>query len=143
MTHTYSILAISWVPKDISIMIIFLYKKIRIFCGDPQKIVSLISKGASVFVCASLIKCPLSWDPATKLNWSINMKVTRNENNPHAISYAKFLLDAPENNLVIGITENANIIRIPNDLLINDDLHDTSSMKFINQDATYLRHNNM
>ena len=53
------------------------------------------------------------------------MKVIRNENNPQAISFPKFLLDVRENNSAIEIIDYTDIIRILNDLSINNDLTNT------------------
>ena len=61
---------------------------------NDRQILPVIPKGArSVIVNASLIKCPLIWDNATKLNLTINMRVVLNGNNPQAITFAKYLLD--------------------------------------------------
>ena len=53
------------------------------------------------------------------------MKVIRNENNPQAISFPNFLLDVRENNSAIEIIDYTDIIRILNDLSINNDLSNT------------------
>ena len=93
MTHTYNILAVSRMLKDITITNNdnFFGGKIVIFCGDPRQTLPVIPKASrSVVVNASLIKCPLRWDSAVKLNLSINMRVIRNGKNPQSIQFAKF-----------------------------------------------------
>ena len=86
MTHTYIILAVSRMLKDLNNNDNFFGGKIVIFCGDPRQTLPVISKASrSVVVNASLIKCLLIWDSAVKLNLSINMRVIRNGNNPQSI----------------------------------------------------------
>ena len=86
MTHTYNILALSRMLKDVTNNDNFFGGKIVIFCGDPCQMLPVIPKASrSVVVSASLIKCPLIWDSAVKLNLSINMRVIRNGNNPQSI----------------------------------------------------------
>ena len=53
------------------------------------------------------------------------MRVIRNGNNPQSIQFAKFLLDVGENNPTIERIQNTDIIKIPNDLLIHNDLPNT------------------
>ena len=53
------------------------------------------------------------------------MHVIRNGNNPQSIQFAKFLLDVGENNPTIGRIHNTDLIIIPNDLLIRNDLPNT------------------
>ena len=90
--------------------------KIVIFCGDPRQTLHEIPKASrSVVVSASLIKCPLIWDSAIKLNLSINMRVIRNGNNPQSIQLPKFFLDVGENNPNIERIHNTDIIKIPNE----------------------------
>ena len=113
MTHTYNILALSRMLKDVTNNDNLFGGKIVIFCGDPRQMLPVIPKASrSVVVSASLIKCPLIWDSAIKLNLLINMSVISNRNNPQSIQFAKFLLDT-------------DIIKIPNDLLIHNDLKNT------------------
>ena len=86
MTHTYNILAVSRMLKDITNNDNYFGGKIVIFCGNPRQTLHEIPKASrSVVVNASLIKCPLIWDSAIKLNLSINMRVIRNGNNPQSI----------------------------------------------------------
>ena len=59
------------------------------------------------------------------LTSSINMHVIRNGNNPQSRQFAKFLLDVGENNPTIGRIHDTDIIKIPNDLLIHNDLPNT------------------
>ena len=59
------------------------------------------------------------------LTSSINMHVIRNGNNPQSRQFAKFLLDVGENNPTIGRIHHTDIIKIPNDLLIHNDLPNT------------------
>ena len=93
---------------------------------DPRQTLHEIPKASrSVVVSASLIKCPLIWDSAIKLNLSINMRVIRNGNNPQSIQFAKFLLNFGENNPTIERIHNTDIIKIPNDLFIHNDLPNT------------------
>ena len=93
MTHTYNILAVSRMLKDITNNDNFFGGKIVIFCGNPRQTLHVIPKASrSVVVNASLIKCPLIWDSDIKLYLSINMHVIRNGKNPHSIQFAKFLL---------------------------------------------------
>ena len=100
---------------------------------DPSKIMMVHScclheipkASRSVVVSASLIKCALIWDSAIKLNLSINMRVIRNGNNPQSIQFAKFLLNFGENNPTIERIHNTDIIKIPNDLFIHNDLPNT------------------
>ena len=126
MTHTYNILAVSRMLKNITNNDNFFGGKIVIFCGDPRQMLHEIPKASrSIVVSASLIKCPLIWDSARKLNLSINMRVIRNGNNPQSIQFAKFLLDFGENNPTIERIHNTDIIKIPNDLLIHNDLPNT------------------
>ena len=128
MTHTYNILAVSRMLKDITITNNdnFFGGKIAIFCGDPRQTLPVIPKASrSVVVNASLIKCPLRWDSAVKLNLSINLRVIRNENNPQSIQFAKFLLNVGENNQTIGRIHNTDIIEVPDVLLIHSDLPNT------------------
>ena len=97
-----------------------------IFCDDSRQPLSVTPKASrSVVVSASLIKCPPIWNSAKKLNLSINMHVIRNGNNPQSIQFAKFLLDVGENNPTIGRILNTDLIEIPNDLLIHNDLPNT------------------
>ena len=115
MTHTYNILAICRLLKDITNNDNFFGGKIVIFCDDPRQTLPVTPKASrSVVVSASLIKCPLIWDSAIKLNLSINMRVIRNGNNPQSIQFAKFLLDVGENNPTIGRIHNTVITKIPN-----------------------------
>lgn len=53
------------------------------------------------------------------------MRVIRNGNSTKSIFFSKFLLDAGENNLIIERIDNTDIIRIPHDLLIHNDLPNT------------------
>ena len=53
------------------------------------------------------------------------MRLIRNGNNPQSIQFAKFLLDFGENNPTIGRIHDTDIIKIPNDLLIHNDLPNT------------------
>ena len=53
------------------------------------------------------------------------MHVIRNGNNPQSIQFAKFLLDVGENNPTIGRIHNTDLIIIPNDLLVRNDLPNT------------------
>ena len=93
---------------------------------DPRQTLHEIPEASrSVVVSASLIKCPLIWDSAMKLNLSINMRVIRNGNNPQSIQFAKFLLNFGENNPTIERIHNTDIIKIPNDLLTHNDLPNT------------------
>ena len=93
---------------------------------DPRQTLHEIPKASrSVVVSASLIKCPLIWDSAIKLNLSINMRVIRNGNYPQTIQFAKFLLNFGENNPTIERIHNTDIIKIPNDLFIHNDLPNT------------------
>ena len=48
------------------------------------------------------------------------MHVIRNGNNPQSIQFAKFLLDIGENNPTIGRIHYTDLIKIPNDLLIQN-----------------------
>ena len=126
MTHTYNMLAVSRMLKDITNNDNFFGGKIVIFCDDPRQMLPLTPKASrSVVVSASLIKCPLIWSSAMKLTLSINMHVIRNGINPHLIQFAKFLLDVGENNPTIGRIHNTDLIKIPNDLLIQNDLPNT------------------
>ena len=126
MTHTYNILAVSRMLKDITNNDNYFGGKIVIFCGNPRQTLHGITKASrSVVVNASLIKCPLIWDSAVKLNLSINMRVIRNGNNPQSIQFAKFLLYFGENNPTIKRIHNTDIIKIPNDLLMHNDLPNT------------------
>ena len=112
--------------KDITNNDNFFRGKIVIFCGDPRQMLHVIPKAwRSVVVSASLIKCPLIWDSVIKLNLSINMRPIRNGNNPQSIQFAKSLLDFGENNPTIEGVHNTDIIKIPNDLLIHNDLPNT------------------
>ena len=77
---------------------------------DPRQTLHEIPEASrSVVVSASLIKCPLIWDSAMKLNLSINMRVIRNGNNPQSIQFAKFLLNFGENNPTIERIHNTDI----------------------------------
>ena len=126
MTHSHNILAVSRMIKDLTKNNAFFGGKIIIFCGDSRQTLPVIPKGPrAVVVKVSLIKCPLIWDSATKLNLSINMRVIKNGNNPQAVSFAKFLLDVGENNLTIERIHTTDIIRIPDALLIHYDLPNT------------------
>ena len=126
MTHTYKILAICRLLKDITNNDNFFGGKIVIFCDDPRQTLHVTPKASrSVVVSALLIKCPLIWNSAIKLTLSINMHVIRNGNNPQSIQFAKFLLDVGENNPTIGRILNTDLIEIPNDLLIHNDLPNT------------------
>ena len=126
MTHTYDISAVSGMLKDITNNDNFFGGKIVIFCDDPRQMLPLTPKASrSVVVSASLIKCPLIWNSAIKLTLSINMHVIRNGINPHLIQFAKFLLDVGENNPTNGRIHNIDLIKIPNDLLIQNDLPNT------------------
>ena len=131
MTHSDNILAVNRMFQDITkIKDQFFGGKIIIFCGDPRQTLRqtlpVIPKASrSVVVKASLMKCPLIWNFATKLNLSINMRVIRNGNNPQAIAFARYLLDVGENNQAIERINNTDIIRIPNALLIHDELPNT------------------
>ena len=53
------------------------------------------------------------------------MRVIRNGNNPQSIQFAKFLLDVGEINPTIERIQNTDIIKIPHDLLIHNDLPNT------------------
>ena len=53
------------------------------------------------------------------------MRVIRNGNNPQSIQFAKFLLNFGENNPTIERIHNTDIIKIPNDLFIHNDLPNT------------------
>ena len=65
MTHTYNILAVSRMLKDLTNNDNFFGGKIVIFCGDLRQTLPVIPKASrSVVVNASLIKCPLIWDSA-------------------------------------------------------------------------------
>ena len=65
MTHTYNILAVSRMQKDITNNGNFFSGKTVIFCGDPRQTLPVIPKASrSVIVSASLIKCPLIWNSA-------------------------------------------------------------------------------
>ena len=126
MTHTYNMLAVSRMLKDITNNDNFFGGKIVIFCDDPRQTLPFTPKASrSVVVSASLIKCPLIWNSAIKITLSINMHVIRNGNNPQSIQFAKFLLDVGENNPTIGRIHNTDLIKIPNDLLIHNDLPNT------------------
>ena len=127
MTHSDNILAVNRMFQDITkVKDEFFGGKIIIFCGDPRQTLPVIPKGSrSVVVKASLMKCPLIWDSATELNLSINMRVIRNGNNPQAIAFARYLLDVGENNQAIERINNTDIIRIPNALLIHNELPNT------------------
>ena len=119
MTHTYNILAISRMLKDITNNDNFFSGNFLICCGDPRQMLPVIPKASrSVVVSDSLIKCPLICNPAIKLNLLINMHVIRNGNNPQSIQFAKFLLDVGENNPTIGRINNTDLIKISNNLLI-------------------------
>ena len=110
MTHTYNILAVSRMLKDLNNNDNFFGGKIVIFCSDPRQTLPVIPKASrSVVVNASLLKCPLIWDSAVKLNLSINMRVIRNGNNPQSIQFAKFLLNFGENNPTIERIHNTDI----------------------------------
>ena len=119
MTHTYNILAVSRIQKDITNNDNFFGEKIVILLPV------IPNASRSVVVSASLKKCPLICDSAIKLNLLINICVIRNGNNPQSIQFAKFLLDVGENNPTIGRIHNTDIIKIPNDLLIHSDLPNT------------------
>ena len=127
MTHTYNILAVSGMLKDITNNDNFFGGKIVIFCDNPRQTLPVTPKASrSVVVSASLIKCPLIWNSAIKLTLSINTYVIRNGNNPQSKQFAKFLLDVGENNPTIGRIHDTDIIKIPNDLLThNNDLPNT------------------
>ena len=104
-------------------MITFFGGKIVIFCDDPRQTLPVTLKASiSVVVSASLIKRLLIWNSAIKLTLPINMHVIRNGNNPQSIQFAKFLLDVGENNPTIGRIHSTDLIEIPNDLLIHNDL---------------------
>ena len=86
MTHTYNILAVSRMLKDLNNNDNFFGGKIVIFCDDPRQTLPVTPKASrSVVVSASLIKCPPIWNSAKKLNLSINMHVIRNGNNLQSI----------------------------------------------------------
>ena len=53
------------------------------------------------------------------------MRVIRNGNNPQSIQFAKFLLDVGENNPTLERIQNTDIIKMPNNLLIHEDLPNT------------------
>ena len=126
MTHTYNMLAVSRMLKDITYNDNFFGGKVVIVCDDPRQTLLVTPKASrSVVVSASLIKCPLIWNSAIKLTLSINMHVIRNENNPQSIQFAEFLLDVGENNPTIVRIHNTDLIRIPYDLLSHNDLPNT------------------
>ena len=107
MTHTYNILAISRILEDMTNNYNFFGDKIVIFCCDPRQTLPVIPKaGRSGVVSASLIKCPLIWNSAIKLNISTNVRERRNWNNPPSIQFAKFFFDVGENNPTIGRIHN-------------------------------------
>ena len=126
MTHAHNILAVSRMLKDITNNDNFFGGKIVMFCDDPPQALPGTPKASrSVVVSALLIKCPLIWNSAIKLTLSINMHVIRNGNNLQSIQFAKLLLDVGENNPTIGRIHNTDLIKIPNDLLIHNDLPNT------------------
>ena len=122
MTHTYNVLAVSRMLKDITNNDNFFGGKIVIFCDDPRQTLPLTPKASWSVVVRSypLIRYPLIWNSAIKLTLSINMHVIRNGNNPQSRQFAKFLLDVGENNPTIWRIYDADIIKITNDLLIHN-----------------------
>ena len=116
MTHTYNILAVSGMLKDVTNNDNFFGGKIVIFCDNPRQTLPVTPKASrSVVVSASSIKYPLIWNSAIKLTLSINTHVIRNGHNPQSIQFAKLLLDVGENNPTIGRIHDTDIIKIPND----------------------------
>ena len=117
MTHTYNVLAVSRMLKDITNNDNFFGGKIVIFCDDPRQTLPVTPKASWSVVVRSypLIMYPLIWNSAIKLTLSINMHVIRNGNNPQSRQFAKFLLDVGENNPTIGRIHDTDIIKIPND----------------------------
>ena len=63
MSHSYNILAVDRMMRDITKNNTFFGNKIIIFCGDPRQTLPDIPKGSrSNIVNASMMKCPHIWN---------------------------------------------------------------------------------
>ena len=126
MSHSYNILAVDRMMRDITKNNTFFGNKIIIFCGDPRQTLPVIPKGSrSNIVNASMMKCPHIWNKSIKINLIVNMRVIRNGNNPDAITFTNFSLDVGENNVNLERIINTNTIRIPDNLLIPSHMPNT------------------